>query len=121
MGQNGVQNLVPANERSKGEARENGKKGGLNSGESRRKKRRIQEALIKALKGKYDVDGDELDGYSAIAVKMVLEAMKGNVQAFKEIRDTVGEIPISEVSVKGNLQFNGGGLKETIETLKKIT
>ena len=32
------QNLIPANKRSKSEARENGSKGGIASGKSRRKK-----------------------------------------------------------------------------------
>lgn len=40
---NGRENLIPANKRSKEEARENGRKGGRASGEARRRKRDLRE------------------------------------------------------------------------------
>ncbi len=75
------------------EARNNGRKGGVRSGEARQKRKLIQEALRKALSGKYEIDNKTLGGYDALALKMIKEALNGNVQAFKEIRDTIGEKP----------------------------
>jgi len=94
MPRGNVNNLIrPSPE----EARKNGSKGGIISGKTRRDRKYIQEALQKALNGKYDFGEEEdkkkLGGYEALALSMIKEAINGNVQAFKEIRDTVGEKP----------------------------
>lgn len=86
-------NLKLNSERTPEERKKLATKAGKASGKARQKKKMIQEALMRALKGKYIVDNNQLDGYDAIAVKMVYEALNGNVQAFKEIRDTIGERP----------------------------
>ncbi|MBQ8443765.1 MAG: hypothetical protein IJX25_00215 [Clostridia bacterium] len=86
------------------EARKNGSKGGIKSGEVRREKRLIQDALQKALSGVFDVDDHhrQVGGYDALAISMIKEALGGNVQAFKEIRDTIGEKPKDTVSVESS-------------------
>lgn len=43
------QNLIPASKRSKSEARENSKKGGIESGKSRRRKKALRTALKEAM------------------------------------------------------------------------
>lgn len=100
------QNLIPASKRSKSEARENSKKGGVESGKSRRRKK----ALRLALKGVMDIQLGELapdlrDGIM-IAAKVTDEkltvadvligsivrtACNGNSQMAKLLLDTIGE------------------------------
>ena len=100
------QNLIPNHERSPSEARENGKKGGIESGKSRRRKK----ALRLALKGVMDMPLRELapelrDGIM-IAAKVTDEkltvadvligsivrtACNGNSQMAKLLLDTIGE------------------------------
>ncbi len=95
------ENLVPNSERSPSKVKENARKGGIASGKARREKKMIQEALQKALKGKYVVgeEGKLLGGYEALAVAMIQQAVGGNVQAFKEIRDTIGEKPTDTLEI----------------------
>lgn len=93
------ENLVPNSERSPNKVKENARKGGIASGKARREKKLIQEALQKALKGKYVVGEEKLGGYEALAVAMIHQAVGGNVQAFKEIRDTIGEKPTDTLEI----------------------
>lgn len=94
-------NLIPF--RSEVEARESGRKGGIKSGEARRRKRNIK-ALMKALlessvtdidiynsTAALGFDDEEITYASAIVAAMVKEAADGNVKAFKEIRNVIGE------------------------------
>lgn len=90
-------NLVQNKEQTPEERRKNAKKAGIASGQSRREKKFIQESLQKLLNGKYYIGDEEskkqLGGYDALAQAMILKAISGDVQAFKEIRDTIGEKP----------------------------
>lgn len=74
------------------------KKGGIASGEARRKKRDIRlamEALLeKQYKGK---DGKQLSGAEAIALKQMEKALKGDAKAFELVRDTAGQKPVEKV------------------------
>lgn len=94
-------NLIPF--RSEVEARESGRKGGVKSGEARRRKRNIK-ALMKALlessvtdidiynsTAALGFDNEEITYAAAIVAAMVREAADGNVKAFKEIRNVIGE------------------------------
>lgn len=89
------ENLIPNYERTPTQRKENARKGGIASGKARREKKMIKDALQKALNSKYEVEGKDrkLSGYEAMAIAMIMQALGGNVQAFKEIRDTVGEKP----------------------------
>ena len=113
-----LQNLVQNKARSPNEARENGKKGGKASGISRRKSKSIRDALKALLTGKVEHNGEEMLGNDALALSMFDKALKGDVQAFKEIRDTVGEKPIErvEANVKNESQEL---LKEYLERAKR--
>lgn len=88
-----IENLIPANKRSLEEARENGKKGGIKSGEVRREKKLFKEALLVALEAK---DDEGIYGLTKIIAGIVNEAQKGNPKAFEVIRDTIGEKPIEK-------------------------
>lgn len=100
------QNLIPNHERSPSEARENGKKGGIESGKSRRRKK----ALRLALKGLMDIplrelapdlrDGimiaakvtdEELTVAEVLIGSIVRTACNGNSQMAKLLLDTIGE------------------------------
>lgn len=98
MAVKGQENLIPTNMRSKDEVRENSKKGGIASGEARRRKRDIRlamEALLeKQYKGK---DGKQLSGAEAIALKQMEKALKGDAKAFELVRDTAGQKPVEKV------------------------
>ena len=72
-------NLKPI--RSKEEAREKGRKGGIKSGETRRKRKSLKEELLTLL---------ETEEYNKkISLAMIHEAELGNVKAFNTIRDTI--------------------------------
>lgn len=64
---NGHENLIPMSERSKEEAREMGRKGGIASGETRRKKREIAEIARMVLEQQV-TDVSDYD-YGAVPVK----------------------------------------------------
>ena len=76
-------NLKPLNKRTKSEQREIAKKGGIKSGESRRKRKTLREELITLL---------ETEDYNKkISLAMIKEAESGNTKAFEVIRDSIGE------------------------------
>ena len=86
------QNLKPV--KSKKEARERGRKGGLASGEARRKRKTLKEELLLML--------SEGDIQEKISIALINEAINGNnagsvTKAFEVIRDTIGERPVEKV------------------------
>lgn len=87
--------------RSKDEAKERGKKGGIASGEARRKKKTIRETLEMMLSGKMPDGATRQD---AIVVALMEKALSGDVRAFEAIRDSIGEKP----SEKMNIATEGG-------------
>ena len=80
------------------EARENGKKGGIASGEARRAKKSLREAmqvLMDAdLTGK---DGKTMTGTEAMAARAFQAALKGDWKAWELVRDTAGQKPVDKV------------------------
>lgn len=102
MPRGNIENLIQNKHQTPEERRNNAQKAGVASGKSRRDKKFIQEALRKALDGEYTIDDKTLGGYDAIALRMIQEALDGNVQAFKEIRDTIGEKPKDTVELESN-------------------
>ncbi len=90
-------NLKPI--RSKNEAREKGKKGGIKSGEVRRKRKAMKEQMEmlltlpfkqkKQLKFIKDlgVEDENIDNQMALIVAMYGKALKGDVQSFNIIKE----------------------------------
>ena len=77
------QNLIPASERSKDEARRNGRKGGIASGEKRRHQRDLREAVMAMQSAVLPVKG-ESEGMAvadAIARAVAYKAAKGDLKA----------------------------------------
>lgn len=82
------------------EAAENGRKGGIASGEAKRKKRDIRRALEALLEKDYFVDEyGTLSGAEAIAVRQMERALDGDTKAFEVVRDSVGQKPVDKVMI----------------------
>lgn len=64
-------NLIPNSQRTPEELREQTRKGGINSGKSRRKKADIHEAVTNVLNGVYPTkQGDKLSGIDMLAINL---------------------------------------------------
>ncbi len=95
------QNLIPNSMRSKSEVRANSRKGGIKSGESRRRKKELKEIIemmfekeYSMMEGKNEV---KMSGAEAIAMKQMEKALKGDTKAFEVLRDTAGQKPVEKV------------------------
>lgn len=93
-------NLIPQSERTKEEQREIARQGGKASGEARRRKRDLRQALEMLLEKEYkNGKGETITGTEAITAKLFEQAMKGNIKAFETLRDTVGQKPVEKVMI----------------------
>lgn len=96
----------------------NGKKGGVASGEAKRKKKAMQETLALLLslplnnKKCYDVEeiqsfgqlkGKNVSVETAILIRQVQRALAGDLPAAEFVRDTSGQKPKNDVSIEGSL------------------
>lgn len=82
------------------EARKNGKKGGLASGEARRNKKILRDCLEMLLEKEItDKSGNTMTGAEAMAVKVFQQALKGDLKAFEIVRDTAGQKPVEKVVI----------------------
>lgn len=103
----GYENLIPFSERSKEEARENGRRGGEASGRTRRRKANFRKTLNLLLtteindeewKPALEAMGLDPTLETAINAAMIREALKGNVKAFDAIARYAGQSGWSESS-----------------------
>lgn len=88
-------NLIPNSERSPDEVRENGRKGGIASGEARRRKATLRE-LFKLYGSMPDPDHKDRTNNESMVVnqyKLAKSDKPGSTQAAAFIRDTSGEKP----------------------------
>ena len=117
-------NLIPfTSEQSREEAKKNGRKGGIASGESRRKRKAFKEQIdyflslpfpdmtdsnrnkIKDAFKNFGIEEEEIDNQRAMILSMWKNVIKkGDVSAFNALRDTVGEKPSDKV--EGNLTIS---------------
>ena len=86
------ENLIPTSERSKREVREIGRKGGIASGEARRKRKTLKEELLLLL--------EEQDRQERMSLSLLQQALDGNTKAFEIIRDTIGEKPKEKIEAE---------------------
>ncbi len=100
-------NLIPANRRSLSETRENGRKGGLKSGEARRKKKSMKQAMNLLLSlpvseknmetlEQLGINTDDADNQMLVMVSMMQRAIKGNVSAAQFIASVTGSTVMTE-------------------------
>lgn len=94
-------NLIPNNKRSPSEVRENGRKGGINSGKKRREQKTYRELAKAVLKAKIE-DEELLEMAAQFGVKkldvktltflgMVRAAADGSYNAFDRLLELTGE------------------------------
>lgn len=110
----GYKNLIPANKRSKDEARKLGQKGGIKSGEVRRMRKTLKEELLLLL--------EENDIQENLCLALIDKALDGDTKAFQIIRDTIGEKPMEQLcvsSVNVNLQKSYDEVKALIAIEKQ--
>lgn len=109
------------------ERAENGRKGGTASGIARRKKKQMKETLEILLgmplkKNKcYDVDeivsfgqlnGKNVDVETAILIKQIQRALKGDLPSAEFIRDTSGQKPANDLNIAGSVPIVISGENE---------
>ena len=94
----GHENLIPTNKRSKEEARELGRKGGIASGKARRERKTLKDELIMLL--------EDDDNNFKISVALLKRALDGDISAFTTIRDTIGEKPTDKIEADVNSEVN---------------
>lgn len=97
------QNLIPNSERTPNELRQQTQKGGIASGEARRRKRDIRLALEALLeKDITDRNGNTMSTAEAIAIKQIEKALKGDTKAFEVVRDSAGQKPSDKIDLTVN-------------------
>ena len=95
-----IDNLVPNEDRTPEERRENARKAGIASGVARRKKRDLREACLAILDTEITTKtGEKMTGSEAMVAKLFQQAMNGNIKAFIALRDTSGQKPVERVQV----------------------
>lgn len=92
----GSENLKPPI-RSSDEARKMGKKGGIASGEARRRKKTLRELLELAMERPVGAATTA----EAITVALLEKALNGDVKAYEVVRDTLGENPKVKQEISG--------------------
>jgi hypothetical protein len=110
------ENLRPAEYafKSAEEAQRMGQKGGIASGESRRRKRTLREMVeifgelgvsdkTRKMMKELDIPEDLMTRKMQPVVALYNKAGKGDVAAFNAIRDITGEKPVDETKVTGNI------------------
>lgn len=91
------QNLRPSEHKF---TQEEAKRGGINSGKKRRERKLMREILEDMLARKYtNAQGQEMDGATIMCMKQFQNALDGDLKAFTEIRDMVGEQVVQRIEV----------------------
>ena len=131
----GEENLIPMSERSKEEVRKIARRGGIKSGEARRRKKTMRETLELLLTmplkqgERADIEkGDNLKEFAkenvtveqAMLIAQIQKALKGDAQAFEMIRDLIGEKPVDKKEVSASVQHDNPFEGLTTEELKKL-
>lgn len=96
-------NLIPFTERTESEVRKLNAKGGRKSGETRRRKKAMREAMKDLLSmpvvnmevynqtAMMGIDPENIDNQTAVLCRLILSAQCGDVSAAREIRSIIGE------------------------------
>ncbi len=109
-----LQNLiVPTSE----QARENGRKGGKASAAAKKRRKAMREQLemllslslknedVKKKIKDLGVNVEDIDNQLAINLSLMNKALKGDVQAYQVIRDTIGEKPKDKIEHSGSISY----------------
>ena len=98
--------------------RENGRKGGIKSGETKRKKKAMKETLevllsmpiksgksadVEDVKNFAALRGKNISVSDAMLIAQIQKALKGDTQALAFLRDTSGQKPDDKVNIAGSI------------------
>ena len=110
MPQEGYPNLIGPGDRTPDERRESAVNAGIASGKSRRNRKTFRESLLTILSMPVD-DPELLDKLKALGLEptfqtaidlaQIRQAQKGDTDASRFVRDTVGEKPRDELEIGG--------------------
>nr|DAJ48876.1 MAG TPA: hypothetical protein [Caudoviricetes sp.] len=79
--------------------KEEAKRGGIASGESRRRKKLLRECLQELMQMEYNTAQGKKLGSEMLSAMLMKKAMSGDIKAFEVLRDTAGEKPVDKVMV----------------------
>ena len=127
---NGIDNLIPFNQRTEEQQREIAKMGGKASGEARKKKRDMREvakAILEHAMNEAQIDEvlgsskDLLDGdksvMAVLTARMVQEAGKGSYKHYETLRDTAGFKPKDEIGISADIMTDAD--RELVEKVNR--
>ena len=127
---NGIDNLIPFNQRTEEQQREIAKMGGKASGEARKKKRDMREvakAILEHAMNEAQIEEvlgsskDLLDGdksvMAVLTARMVQEAGKGSYKHYETLRDTAGFKPKDEIGISADIMTDAD--RELIEKVNR--
>lgn len=118
------QNLIPfTSDQSREEAKKNGQKGGIASGEKRRKVKSLKEALSILLEMDHtSKSGETKTGYEIVAIGLYNKAVKGDTKAAKLLAELVEQYKhLADITSNGqtiNVAVRDASTKEDIDALK---
>lgn len=111
------QNLIPNSERTPEELREITRKGGIASGEARRKRKTLKELLeqvadkkvqsekIKQTLREMGVADEDMTNQMAIAVRIALGALNGDHKSISEYMDGTGQKITRNINENHNIEY----------------
>lgn len=99
MPRGNIDNLVPNEARTPEERRENARKAGIASGEARRLKRTMRDILEELLSAP-SIESPDKTNNEVIMASAVRKAKGGDLKAMEFIRDTSGQKPDTQITVK---------------------
>lgn len=109
---NNEENLVPFQDMTVEKQREIARQGGIASGKARKEKKLIKDNIallfslpIKSKKTQEQlrelgIEENEMNNQMALVIAMYQKALKGDVQAFNTLRDTLGQKPVEVQEVR---------------------
>lgn len=117
------EDLIPTNRRTKDEAKELGRKGGIASGKARRLKKETQ-AVAKAILNELvkTTDGNEVSVRYAMLRSAAQKALKGDIKSIDLLVRLADEMPKpqAELTIKSD-KYDNMTDEELIEENKRIT
>lgn len=116
------QNLIPNSERTPEELKRMTTNGGKRSGEVRREKKRFKEMFETILNEEFQGDknkpkNERRTNKDLFVMRMIKQAMDGDLNSQKYIIEMIGEAPSKKVEVTG---VNGAPILQNVEVSKEV-
>lgn len=117
------------------EARECGRRGGIASGEAKRRKKAMRDSLeillsmpvksgkqtdIESVKNFAQLKGKNITIEQAMLITQIQKALKGDTQALVFLRDTSGQKPDDKLNLGGQVDINSPYDELSVEELRKL-